>query len=69
MSLDDNLAAWAASIALTDAEAAAMYERIVTTPAAVADVAPGLDPGWWREFTSDFTARMISSTRPTDWAA
>jgi len=30
---------------------------------------PRLDPSWWRHFTADFTARMVSSTRPVRQAA
>lgn len=35
MSLDDNLAAWAASVRLTDADAEAIYQRIVFAGSAV----------------------------------
>jgi hypothetical protein len=69
MSLDDTLAAWAAGIRLPAATAADIYQQIVTTPAPVRPVSPGLDPAWWRRFTADFTARMVTSTRPTPWAA
>ena len=64
MSLDDDIAAWAATVRLPDAEAAAIFQRIVATPAL-----PRLDPSWWRHFTADFTARMVSSTRPVRQAA
>jgi hypothetical protein len=67
MSLEDTLAAWAATVRLSDAAAAEIYQRIVTTPAPT--VAPGLDPAWWRTFTAEFTARMVTSTRPAPWAA
>jgi hypothetical protein len=30
---------------------------------------PRLDPSWWRHFTADFTATMVSSTRPVRQAA
>lgn len=61
MSLDDDIAAWAATVGLPDTEAAAIFERIVGTPA---PGPPRLDPAWWRHFTADFTARMVASTRP-----
>jgi len=65
MSLDDDIAAWAASVRLPDAEAAAIFERIVATPVPLAPVsAPRLDPSWWQRYTADFTARIITSTRP-----
>ncbi|MEN3357290.1 MAG: hypothetical protein V7637_1272 [Mycobacteriales bacterium] len=77
MSLDDALAAWAGTVRLDDETAAAIYQRIVATPAAPAAPAPaapvvgvtGLDPRWWRDFTVDFAARMVSSTRATARAA
>ena len=68
MSLDDDIAAWAAAVRLPDAEAAAIFQRIVGPPAA-APAAPRLDPSWWRHFTADFTARMVASTRPVRRAA
>jgi hypothetical protein len=69
MSLDDDIAAWAATVRLPDPEAAAIFQRIVGTPAAVPPVTPRLDPSWWRHFTADFTARMVASTRPARQAA
>jgi hypothetical protein len=69
MSLDDTLAAWAATVRLPAATAADIYQRIVMTPAPGRAISPGLDPAWWRRFTADFTARMITSTQPTPWAA
>jgi hypothetical protein len=69
MSLDDALAAWARTIRLPDATAAEIYQRIVMTGAPVQEPSPGLDPTWWRQFTADFTAGMIASTRPAAWAA
>jgi hypothetical protein len=69
MSLDDDLAAWAATVRLSDAEAAAIFQRIVGAPAPAPPVAPRLDPSWWRHFTADFTARMVASTRPVRQAA
>lgn len=61
MSIDDALAAWAASIQLPAETAADIYQRIVATPASPRT--PGLDPAWWRHFADDFAARMITSTR------
>jgi hypothetical protein len=73
MSLDDDIAAWAATVRLPDAEAAAIFQRIVgtprPTPTSAPAVTPRLDPSWWRHFTADFTARMVSSTRPLRQAA
>ena len=67
MSVDDALAAWAASIHLSAETAADIYQRIVTTPAHART--PGLDPAWWRHFSADFAARMITSTQLASWAA
>ena len=64
MSLDDALAAWAASVRLPATTAADIYQRIVMTPAAARATSPGLDPAWWRRFSADYAARMIASTRP-----
>lgn len=73
MSLDDALAAWAASVSLPPAAAGEIFQRIVAGPATARGPAPGLDPGWWRRFSAGFTSRMIVSTRPaagaTSWAA
>jgi hypothetical protein len=69
MSLDDDLAAWAATVRLPDAEAAAIFRRITGTPVPAPAVPPRLDPSWWRDFTADFTARMVASTRPVRPAA
>lgn len=69
MSLDDDLAAWAATVRLPDPEAAAIFRRIVGTPASVPATTPRLDPSWWRRYNADFTARMIASTRPLRPAA
>jgi len=64
--LDDDLAAWAATVRLRDADADAIFRRITGTPPALArrPILSGADPSWWRHFTADFTARMVSSTRP-----
>ncbi len=71
MSLDDDLAAWAASVRLSGSEAAAIFQRIVSVPTAPAAAAPppGLDPSWWRHFTADFAARMVASNAPARFAA
>jgi len=69
MSLDDDIAAWAAAVRLPDAEAAAIFQRIVGSPPAAPSATPQLDPSWWRHFTADFTARMVASTRPVRHAA
>ena len=76
MSLDDTLAAWAATVRLTPTAADDIYQRIVATPAATQVVAAApaaapapLDPAWWRRFTSDFTTRMVASTKPAVWPA
>jgi hypothetical protein len=74
MSLDDDLAAWAASVRLPDTEAAAIFERIVRSPAAASSSSPSvlparLDPSWWRHFSAGFAARMVASNRPVRVAA
>ena len=116
MSLDDDLAAWAATVRLTDADAEVIFRRIVLTgatapapapasasaqvppagrtrrarrehtfaafPATAFPAAPasatlssatsapaGLAPTWWRDYTRDFTARMVTATRPVRVAA
>jgi len=69
MSLDDALAAWAATAGLPDAAADGIYQRIVMTPAPGGEQFGGLGRTWWRDFSADFAARMITSTRPVAWAA
>jgi hypothetical protein len=72
MSLDDDLAAWAATVRLPDADAAAIFQRIVVAPAAPAAwpaVAPRLKPSWWRGYNAGFAARMVASTAPVRLAA
>jgi len=85
MSLDDDLAAWAATVRLPEADAAAIFERIVASAAgpaapAVRPVppaerpvapagAPSLDPSWWRGYNAGFAARMVASTAPVRLAA
>jgi hypothetical protein len=65
VNLDDALAHWAATVQLSEAEAADVYRRIVPPPAPRA----GLNPRWWREFTAEITASVVASTRPVRWAA
>ena len=64
MKLDDDLAAWAAAVRLSEAGADAIFQRVVDTPAPAATTKPGLDPSWWREFNAGFAARMIASIAP-----
>jgi hypothetical protein len=76
MNLDDDLAAWAATVRLPAADADAIFQRIVASPpgwvvTAVPPMepAPALDPAWWRGFTAGFTTRMVASTAPVRLAA
>ena len=76
MSLDDDLAAWAATVRLPDADAAAIFQRIVAAPVAAAPAvgplvaaAPKLNPSWWRGYNAGFAARMVASTAPVRLAA
>ena len=72
MSLDDDLAAWAATVRLPDADAAAIFQRIVAGPVAAAGpaaAAPRLKPSWWRGYNAGFAARMVASTAPVRLAA
>ena len=73
MNLDDDLAAWATTVRLADADAAAIFQRIVTTPVALsvlpATAAPRLKPSWWRGYNAGFAARMVASTTPARLAA
>jgi hypothetical protein len=78
MSLDDDLAAWAATVRLPDADAAAIFRRIVAAPvgasvapaaAAPPAAAPQLSPSWWRRYNAGFAARMVASTAPVRLAA
>jgi len=39
------------------------------TPAPGGEQFGGLGRTWWRDFSADFAARMITSTRPVAWAA
>jgi hypothetical protein len=68
-SLDDDLAAWAATVRVPDTDADAIFRRITGTPPPSYRGRSQVDPAWWRHFTVDFTARMISSTRPARLAA
>ena len=68
MNLDDDLAAWAAAVRLPDADADAIFRRIIATPAGPAvaaspAVTPRLKPSWWRGYNAGFAARMVASTR------
>jgi hypothetical protein len=78
MSLDDDLAAWAATVRLPEADAAAIFQRIVASAAGSAApaerpvapaAAPSLDPSWWRGYNAGFAARMVASTAPVRLAA
>ena len=75
MNLDDDLAAWAATVRLPDADADAIFRRIVASPIgpAVAPappaVTPRLAPSWWRGYNAGFAARMVASTAPVRLAA
>jgi len=76
MSLDDDLAAWAASVRLPAAEADAIFAAIIATPLVATvtvepapDRAPALDPGWWRGFNAGFATQMVASTAPMRLAA
>jgi hypothetical protein len=62
MSLDDDIAAWAATVRLTDADADAIFQRIVRTPVRAPGVTPTLAPSWWRNYNAGFAARMVAST-------
>lgn len=62
MSLDDHIAAWAATVRLPDGDADAIFARIVATPVPSATVTPQLAPSWWRSFNAGFAARMVAST-------
>ena len=77
MNLDEELAAWAATIRVTDADAAAIFRRIIASPAGPAAepvapsaaAAPRLKPSWWRGYNAGFAARMVASTAPVRLAA
>jgi hypothetical protein len=77
VNLDDDLAAWAATIRVTDADAAAIFRRIIASPAGLAAepvapsaaAAPRLKPSWWRGYNAGFAARMVASTAPVRLAA
>jgi hypothetical protein len=68
-SLDDDLAAWAATVRLPDADADAIFRRITATPTPSRRITRQVDSVWWRHFTADLTARMVTSTRPLRPAA
>ena len=69
MSLDDALAAWAATVRLPDATAEGIYQQIVAAPVPAGETFGGLGRTWWRDFSAGFATRMITSTRPVPWAA
>jgi hypothetical protein len=69
MSLDEHIAAWAATVRLSDADADAIFARIVATPVRSAEAAPRLPASWWRTYNAGFAARMVTSTRPVRRAA
>lgn len=69
MNLDDTLAEWAAATRLPDSTAAEICRRIIATPAPAGLASPGLNPAWWRRFTAECAARVITSTQPVSWAA
>jgi hypothetical protein len=78
MSLDDDLAAWAATVRLSDGDAAEIFRRIVAAPAGLSvappaaappAAAPQLSPSWWRRYNAGFAARMVASTAPVRLAA
>jgi hypothetical protein len=79
MSLDDDLAAWAAAVRLPDADAAAIFQRIIASApgpsaapakaAGAAAAAPRLDASWWRGYNAGFAKRMVASTAPVRLAA
>jgi hypothetical protein len=79
MSLDDDLAAWAATVRLPDTDAAAIFRRIIASPTGLAAAAgpvsltpaaaPKLRPSWWRGYNAGFAARMVASTAPVRLAA
>jgi hypothetical protein len=82
MNLDDDLAAWGATVRLPAPDADAIFARIVASPTGAVvtamppadpgpqlDPAPPLDPTWWRGFTAGFATRMVASTAPVRLAA
>jgi hypothetical protein len=79
MNLDDDLAAWAATVRLAAVDADAIFQRIVASPAgplaapalsaAAPAAAPPLNPSWWRSYNAGFAARMVASTAPVRLAA
>jgi hypothetical protein len=83
VNLDDDLAAWAATVRLPAADAAAIFQRIIAAPAgpsvappaaappdaAPPAAAPKLHPSWWRGYNAGFAARMVASTAPVRLAA
>jgi hypothetical protein len=76
MTLDDDLAAWAAAVRLPETDADAIFQRIIASPAAPVLTgraaqarAPQLKASWWRGYNAGFAARMVASTAPARLAA
>jgi hypothetical protein len=69
MSLDDHIAAWAATVRLAGTDADAIFARIVATPVRSAGATPPLAASWWRDYNAGFAARMVASTRQARRAA
>jgi hypothetical protein len=68
-SIDVDIAAWAATVRLPDADADEIFQRIVSTPVRPATASPALAPAWWRSFNAGYAARMVASTMPARRAA
>jgi hypothetical protein len=66
MNLDDTLAAWTAQVSIPESAAAEIFQQITATPTPEPS---GLDPRWWRQFTTQLATRIIASTKPVPWAA
>jgi len=83
VNLDHDLAAWAATVRLPDADADAIFQRIVAAPVAPSiaplaaagpatapsAVVPRLKASWWRGYNAGFAARMVASTAHVRLAA
>lgn len=65
MNLDDALAAWTAQVSIPEPLVAEIYQRIAAT--APPDPS-GLDPRWWRQFSTQLASRIVASTKPVSWA-
>ncbi|GLY96135.1 hypothetical protein [Actinoplanes sp. NBRC 103695] len=70
MSLDDALQSWASQVALPETAADEIFREIVAAPPAArvrrraAAPAPGVDPQWWKRFSTQLTSTIVISTRP-----